>query len=86
MVNLFLSCQALNVVMWQVAVAIGLAVVYGLAPTRAETTLYVGGYTILETVFYNCFYKVAWSLALAWVIFSCSNGYGGDKSTKFYRG
>lgn len=29
------------------------------------------------TIIYNCFQRVAWSLSLCWVIFSCSKGYGG---------
>jgi len=55
----------------------GLSVVYGLAPTRSRTTFFEAGYSVLETFFYNCFYKLAWSVSLGWVVFSCVTGYGG---------
>ena len=30
-----------------------------------------------NTIIYNCFQRVAWSLSLCWIIFACSKGYGG---------
>ncbi len=44
---------------------------------RLDSTLTTSGSTMTESVFYNCFHKIGWSLALAWVVFSCVHGYGG---------
>ncbi|XP_033747494.1 nose resistant to fluoxetine protein 6-like [Pecten maximus] len=58
---------------WSFAIATGLSVVYGLY------YYFRHGYNAsLETsVIYLAFSRFAWSLAVAWVIFACSTGYGG---------
>lgn len=58
-----------------------IAVVYGIGDLRVNTTGFIPGYTIVESVFYHCFHKAAWSLALAWIVFSCVNGYGGKQNS-----
>ncbi len=57
---------------WVLAFGMGLAVVYGLnvkvgmePPSHAVSVIYGG------------FHRLAWSLALGWVIFACARGYGG---------
>lgn len=37
-------------------------------------------YTSLEGAFYLGFHRLGWSLGLAWIIFACITGYGGNKS------
>ena len=75
--RIFTLCQALNLILWQASILTGIAVVYGIADLRMNTTLFISGATEVESLFYHCFHKIGWSLALAWVIFSCVNGYGG---------
>ena len=36
------------------------------------------GYSPVESALYNCLQRIGWSLCLAWVTFSCHNGYGGE--------
>ena len=58
----------LNIIGWQVAFLMGFAVVYGLHDERTRTL------TEHEAIFYNGFHRIAWSMSLSWVIFSCSKG------------
>ena len=62
----------LNIILWQVAFLTGFAVVYGLHDARVTTTG-----TLIAATFYNAFQRLAWPLALSWVIFACVKGYGG---------
>ena len=56
--------------LWLLAVATGLLVVIGVYP------MWVYGYTLGESTFYAMFMRVGWSLALSWVTFACTKGYG----------
>ena len=56
--------------LWLLAVAAGLLVVIGVYP------MWVNGYTLGESTFYAMFMRVGWSLALSWVTFACTKGYG----------
>ena len=58
----------LNIIGWQVAFLMGFAVVYGLHDERTRPL------TEQEAIFYNGFHRIAWSMSLSWVIFSCSKG------------
>ena len=61
--------------MWIVAFVLGFTIVYGLdIPNHqgCETRL-----SNLAQAFYGGFYAFVWGLAVAWVIFACSRGYGG---------
>ena len=61
---------------WCVAIAIGLSVVYGLYDFYKDyPSTKIGGEG--ESLFYISTSRLAWSLALAWVIFVCAVGYGG---------
>ena len=61
---------------WCVAIAIGLSVVYGLYDFYKDyPSTKIGGEG--ESLFYIGTSRLAWSLALAWVIFVCAVGYGG---------
>jgi hypothetical protein len=62
----------LNIFVWEAAFLCAFAVVYGLYNARKSHQI-----TLFTSTIYNTFQRISWSLALAWVIFSCSKGYGG---------
>jgi peptidoglycan/LPS O-acetylase OafA/YrhL len=64
--------EQFNILMWQAAFLTGFAVVYGLHNARVSLTG-----TLFAATFYNTFQRLAWPLALSWVIFACVKGYGG---------
>ncbi len=66
-----------NLMVWQAAFLAGFAVVYGIDNDYSNNSL-------AEMVLYNGFQRLAWSLALGWVIFSCTKGLS-KKKTKLYR-
>jgi hypothetical protein len=53
---------------WQAMFLAAFAVVYGIDHDYSNNTL-------LEMVLYNGFQRLAWSLAIGWVIFACSKGH-----------
>ncbi len=64
-------------IIWALAFATGLAVIYGLnirfdmtPPSHAVNVIYGG------------FHRLGWSLALGWLIFACARGYGGIQRIK----
>ncbi len=67
--------QILVLSLWACAFATGIAVVYGI---DAQGILNSGDLpSDTAEAFYNAFHRLAWGLALAWLIFACHNGYGG---------
>jgi hypothetical protein len=59
-----------------VAFAVGIAVIYGLnIPKR-----FVDQEPLSEVAnaMYGGFHRLAWALALGWLVFACCRGYGGD--------
>ena len=64
--------QVLNILAWQVAFLAAFAVVYGLYDTHVTGTI-----TLFAATMYNTFQRIAWNGSVAWVIFSCTKGYGG---------
>lgn len=64
---------------WAAAFATALAVLYGLDYPRMLGT---GTYYPLSpaaTAMYGGMHRLAWGLCIAWVIFACSRGYGGER-------
>ena len=59
-----------NLMVWQAAFLAGFAVVYGIDNDYSDNSL-------AELVIYNGLQRLAWSLALGWVIFSCTKGQSG---------
>jgi len=64
----------LNIFAWQAAFLSAFAVVYGTDSERGDD---VTRLSRTENMFYNGFHRIAWTVSLSWVIFSCSKGYGG---------
>ena len=63
------------VVGWALATAVALAIVYGLVPYLNETE--VPEMNSFARVSYGSFNRLAWSIAVGWLIFACVHGYGG---------
>ena len=57
------------------SVAIILAVIYGLIPYVDENTVPVIDPKI--SLVYGSLHRTAWALAVAWIVFACTKGYGG---------
>ena len=71
----FKMSQATNLWGWVIAIATGLAIVYGLGIPKivsGEKEL-----TMTENVLYGGFHRLGWAIAVSWVIFTCCRGYGG---------
>ena len=50
---------------------------FGLYGAHRDSTFLVPGYTVFEAVMYEAFSKVAWAVALSYIVFACVKGYGG---------
>ena len=64
-------------ILWQVAIVSMAIDVYGLSNLFATYSPGHPSWSTFQTIMYNCFSKTGWSLALAWIVFSCHKGYGG---------
>lgn len=64
---------------WTVAIGTGLAVVYGMYNYNQFSDY--PGYHWAASIFYASLHRLAWGLALAWVVFACHYGYGGPVNT-----
>ena len=62
---------------WLCAIFTGLAVIYGLYDIRTSNRFFVPSWSTFESAMYLGFHRLAWALALAWVVFACAKGYGG---------
>ena len=59
---------------WALALLVGFLVVYGLVPYQKDPTLDA---SLAERAIYGGFHRLAWALALSWVILACIKGAGG---------
>lgn len=59
---------------WVLAALIGCLVVYGLVPYQKDPTLVA---STAERAFYGGLHRLAWALAVSWVILACVKGRGG---------
>ena len=60
---------------WTIAVATGMAIVYGFDLTSEP--VWQRRLSMTENIIYGGFHRLAWAIAVSWVIFACSRGYGG---------
>ncbi|XP_064097742.1 O-acyltransferase like protein-like [Macrobrachium nipponense] len=60
---------------WLLATVAGLAVVFGMYNYNQFNQY--PGYNWADSIFYASLHRLAWGLALAWVVFACHYGYGG---------
>ena len=72
----------MNIWLWSIAFAIGIAVVYGIDFPNSGMGIGTPETTMSRTAsaIYGGFYKPAWALSVGWVIFACCRGYGGTKT------
>ena len=59
---------------WAVAFLVGSLVIFGLVPYQKDSTLVA---SLAERAIYGGFHRLAWALALSWVILACIKGAGG---------
>ena len=79
---LMLSLQWLNIILWIVAFGIGCAVVYGLDLPSRLAFLHPKTLSKAENVAYLGLHRLAWGLAVGWLVFACCRGYGGLLATR----
>ena len=63
---------------WAIAFLVGCLVIYGLVPYQKDPTLAA---SLAERVLYGGLHRLAWALALSWVILACIKGAGGPVNT-----
>ena len=74
-----------NMALWLVAFGIGIAVVYGLNyPKRLGLGQVKVPLTKVENAFYGSLQRLAWAIAVSWVIFACCRGYGGKLLFQYF--
>ena len=68
--------QPIVVIAWTISLSTLFVVIYGLnMPVLFETGLPPSEAT---NIFYGGLHRLAWAIALAWVIWACAKGYGGE--------
>lgn len=67
--------KTLTAMGWTISAAVGLAVVYGLAPYVDQSEMPDISSTV--SIIYGPLHRTAWACVIAWIIFACSRGYGG---------
>jgi peptidoglycan/LPS O-acetylase OafA/YrhL len=71
----FKMSKVANLWGWTIAATTGMAIVYGLDISGAE--FFNKKLSMAENIIYGGFHRLAWAIAISWVIFACSRGYGG---------
>jgi hypothetical protein len=72
----FKMSKVANLWGWTAAFVTGMLIVYGLdIPKRLFEN---DPLSMTENIMYGGFHRLAWAIAVGWVIFACSRGYGGN--------
>jgi peptidoglycan/LPS O-acetylase OafA/YrhL len=67
--------KSLDAIVWVLALSILLAIPLSYQPFKIDAEK--NNMTVFDNALYNSCFRVGWSYALAWIIFSCQNGSGG---------
>jgi len=62
---------------WAIAFLVGCLVIYGLIPYQKDLMTMQKDASLAERAIYGGFHRLAWALALSWVILACIKGAGG---------
>jgi len=73
--------RPISLALWLSAFALGIACVYSV--DVYEHSQNGTQPSLTARILYNSFQRLAWSAALAWLIFACFHGYGGKLSLSF---
>ena len=65
------------ILMWILASGLGMVVIFGLRTNKVLASGLTDSPSNLASAIYAGGSRLAWSLAVAWVIFACCRGYGG---------
>ena len=63
------------------------AIIYGLYPSFSDpqTSIADSLLDVNTAAFYNALSRPMWTMALAWVVIACVNGYGGEFFNRIYQ-
>ena len=62
---------------WLAALSIGFTIIYGLNIPKRFSGFEEVQLSAAANAIYGGFHRLAWALALAWIVFACCRGYGG---------
>ena len=63
-------------------IAIGCMIITGISAHPFQQKSYQ--YSAVDAAFYSALTRPLWSLAIAWIIFSCASGFGGKSSNVLF--
>lgn len=73
LINLFYNFQVYNILCWALSLGVMLLIILFQYPINQPNYEYVRWIDVT----YTSLHRVFWSIALSWIIFACSFGYGG---------
>lgn len=71
---MLLQSKWINAFCWILSIVLGYTLVYGPYKTYKDPpTFLTGG----EEMMYGVFFRIIWSMCIAWIIYACHNNIGG---------